>query len=63
MEGYINWVDFLNYVTCIERIPEVNMEVTACYIMVALTDEIYLEPSCAYELSRMENYLGKDNNW
>jgi hypothetical protein len=31
--------------------------------MVALTVKIYLERSCAYELSGMEDYLGKDNNW
>jgi hypothetical protein len=58
MEGYIVvWVDFLNYFTCIERIPEVNIEVSACYIMVALTVKIYLERSCAYELSGIEDYL------
>jgi hypothetical protein len=57
------WVDFLYHFTCIERIPEVNIEVTACHIMVALTEKIYLERSCAHELSGMEGYLRKDNNW
>jgi hypothetical protein len=64
MEGYIVvWVRFLNYFTCIERLPEVNIEVTPCYFMVALGAKIYLERSCAYELSGMEDYLGKDTNW
>jgi len=54
--GWIDkWkVDFLNNFTCIERKPEVNIEVPACYIMVPLTVKIYLERSCAYELSGMD---------
>jgi len=63
MEGYIVvWIGLFNYFTCIERIPEVNIEVTACCIMVALTEKIYFERSCAHELSGMKDYLRKDNN-
>jgi hypothetical protein len=43
--------------------PEVNIGVTACYIVVVLAVNIFLERSCAYELSGMEDYLRKDNKW